>query len=90
MHRVQQFLADAGGGSGDLGGEQGDKAGADDASRRSGRDPKSAARRTGAGRQDDADDQRRFEHLTKYDDGRSEHRSVPLISRRCDHARSPG
>ena len=78
-HRVQQFLADAGGGRGDFGGEQGHEAGADDASRQTGRDPKSAARRTGAGRQDDADDQRRLEYLTKDDDGCSEHLYFPLI-----------
>jgi hypothetical protein len=73
-HRVQQFLTDPGGGRGDLGGEQGYEAGADDASRQTGRDPEPAARCAGARCQDDADDQRGLEYLTKYDNGCPEHR----------------
>ena len=76
-HRVQQLLADAGGSCGDLGGEQSDDTGADDASRQSGRDPEPAAPRADTGGQDDADDQRRLQHLTKHDDGCSEHRDRP-------------
>ena len=75
--RVHQLLADAGGSSGDLGGEEGHQGGAYGACRQAAAHPKAAPRRAGAGRQNDADDQRRLEHLAKDNNGRAEHCDIP-------------
>jgi hypothetical protein len=78
--RVEQFLAHALGHRGNRAGRGGDTERAQHATDDPATDPKAATRRATARRHDDADDQRRFQHLAKNDDRGRQHRVAPFTS----------
>lgn len=74
---VKEFLAHAPGHCGKRLGSSGDAERAEDAAGYAAADPKAAARCAATGREDNADDQRGFEHFAKDDNGGA-HIGMPL------------